>query len=97
MSVKEETNTHTYIYCEREKEIFTYVIYSYIYIAHSLRENICTKACTYVENTRTRARVCVCVRARATPVSKGVLSKQHAGGHPSCHWWMANEEANDKS
>ena len=25
------------------------------------------------------------------------IFKVTAGGHPSCHWWMANEEASDKS
>ena len=29
--------------------------------------------------------------------TKLVLQRVQAGGHPSHHWWMANEETNDES
>ena len=37
--------------------------------------------------------VCGCV---CKLLFHAVVSKK-AGGHPSHHWWMANEEANDES
>ena len=41
---------------------------------------------------------CACVPPKMQRAQlHAATNDKNAGGHPSCHWWMANKKANDKN